>query len=173
LRISIPSDPHARDRNLGAREVGESLEGRGPRRCRRARHLLRKYGYDYRASSAELIAWLEAETPYPNPPHESLVRNPYLVVHEIVEIAEARKAGLTITRNVIVRNMEVVNEAHLIAAAVEFDIAAKDRATDHLRSRYRDLTSWCEDPLLTPGQRERYEAFRLEKERKLRSAGLT
>jgi hypothetical protein len=156
-----------------ARKGSESRwEDAVPAAVRRARHLLSKYGYDYSASSEELIAWLEADTPYPNPPHESLVRNPYLVVHEIVEIAEARKAGLTITKNVIVGNMRTVSDAHLIAAAVEFDIAAKDRAADHLRSRYRDLTSWCEDPLLTPGQRERYEAFRLKTERKLRSAGL-
>lgn len=132
-----------------------------------ARQLLEKYGYQFPASTRELLTWLTADTPYPNPPIESVLKNPYLVIHEIVEITEAKGAGLTLARDVIVKNMQTVSDAHLVAAVVEFDVAAKDGAVDHLRARYADLQSWCEDPLLTPNQRVRYEEFRTTVERRL------
>ena len=141
-----------------------------PASLKTARRLLQTYGYDHRASSRELIGWLTSDTPYPNPPNDALVRNPYLVLHEVVEIAEVRRMGLRITKDVIVKNMERVNDAHLTASMAEFDVAARDGALDHLRSRHEDLKSWCKDPLLTSVQRKRYEAFRAATERRLRTA---
>ena len=144
-------------------------EDRVPSSMGTTRLLLRKAGYECHVTSSELVAWLKTDTPYLNPSNESLLKNPYLVIHEAVEINEVKKMGLRITKDVIVRNMERINDAHLTASIVEFDIAAKDAALDHLRSRYGDLRSWCEDPLLTPVQKERYEAFRAETERRLRA----
>ncbi len=142
-----------------------------PTSLKRARALLRRCGYDFPSSSRELVAWLKTDTPYSNPPNDSLLKNPYLVVHEIVEIAEVKKRGLRITKDVIVKNMELINDAHLAASTVEFNVAARDGALDHLRSRYADLRSWCKDPLLTIPQREQYEAFRAATERRLAALG--
>ncbi len=122
--------------------------------------LLAGHGYAYRGDAAELMAWLQTDTPYPNPSPAEILDTPLLVVHEIVEIAEVRRMGLRITKDVIVRNMERINDAHLRATEVELELAIRDRRTDYVLSRFRDVASWCEDPLLTPAQREAYETFR-------------
>lgn len=139
-----------------------------PASLKTSHRLLRAYGYDYSVSPRELVAWLKTDTPYPNPTNEALLENDYLVVHEIVEIVEAKRMGLKITKDVIVKNIERINDAHLTAAMVEFDVAVKEGAFDHLRSRLRDLTGWCEDPLLTQDQRTRYNTFRTRMKRLVR-----
>lgn len=122
--------------------------------------LLARHGFRYRGRAEELEAWLHTDTPYPNPEPADLLESRYLVVHEIVEIAEAKRMGLRITRDVIVRNMEAINDAHLVAAQAELRIAAAEGDLSYVRSRFEDLRHWCEDPLLAPRQKGAYEAFR-------------
>ncbi len=122
--------------------------------------LLGKHGFPQRGTAEDLEAWLRTDTPYPNPDPGDLLDSPLLVVHEIVEIDEAKRRGLRITKDVIVRNMEAINDAHLAAAEVELRIAAADREAAYVASRFADLESWCEDPVLTEPQRARYVAFR-------------
>lgn len=122
--------------------------------------LLERHGFPQRGTAAELEAWLLTDTPYPNPDPADLLDAPYLVVHEIVEIYAAMRRGLRITKDVIVRNMTAINDAHLEAAEVEFRIAAAEGARGYVADRYADLRSWCDDPLLTAGQRGAYGTFR-------------
>ncbi len=122
--------------------------------------LLEHHGYQARGGADELAAWLQTETPYPNPDPADLLDPPFLVVHEIVEIAEAKRHGLRITKDVIVRNMETINDAHLVAAEAELHIAAAEGDVDYVAARFADLGSWCKDPLLTHPQRTAYVAFR-------------
>ena len=126
----------------------------------RGNALLARHGHPARGTAEDLRAWLRTDTPYPNPEPGDLLASPFLVVHEIVEIAEAKRRGLRITRDVIIRNMVTINDAHLVAAQAEFDIARKEGDTAHLALRFADLRSWCEDPLLTPVQKAAYERFR-------------
>lgn len=122
--------------------------------------LLARYGYAERGTAEDLEAWLRTDTPYPNPDPGDLLDSPFLVVHEIVEIAEAKRRGLRITRDVIVRHMETINDAHRVASEAEFRIAAAEGRVEYVESRFADLESWCEDPLLTAPQRAAYVAFR-------------
>ena len=122
--------------------------------------LLERHGFPQRGRAEELEAWLRTDTPYPNPEPGELLDSPFLVVHEIVEIDEARRHGLRITKDVIVRHLEAINDAHLVAAEVELRVAAVEREVAYVEARSLDVRSWCEDPLLTPAQRTRYEAFR-------------
>jgi len=126
----------------------------------RARKLLARHGLLCPTRPEELEAWLQTDTPYPNPSPDELLRNPFLVIHELIEIAAVKRMGLHITKDVIVRNLERINDAHLEAARTEVDIAVRERALGHLESRLEDLRAWCEDPLLTPGQKAAYEGFR-------------
>lgn len=126
----------------------------------RANALLARQGFPERGSAEELEAWLQTDTPYPNPDASDLLDSPFLVVHEIVEIAEVKRRGLRITQDVIVRHMETVNDAHLVASEAEFRIAAAEGRSEYVRSRSADLGSWCEDPLLTTPQRAAYVALR-------------
>lgn len=134
--------------------------------------LLARWGYAYRTTATELVAWLQTDTPYPNPAPAKLLDTIFLVVHEIVEIAEAERMGLKITKDVIVRNMEKINDAHLIAAEVELRVAVAEGDIRYVETRLADLGSWCEDPLLTASQRAAYESFRNRVRRWLRMARL-
>lgn len=125
-----------------------------------ANERLARHGYAHRGDASDLTAWLRTDTPYPNPSPAEFLDAPFLVVHEVVEIAEVRRMGLRITRDVIVRNMERINDAHLRATEVELDVAIREADAAHVRSRLQDLESWCEDPLLTGPQRAAYEALR-------------
>lgn len=127
---------------------------------RAGNELLARCGYAYRGTASELRTWLQTDTPYPNPAPADLLDTTFLVVHEIVEIAEAKRMGLRITEDVIVRNMEKINDAHLVAAEVELRVAASERDVRYVEARLVDLTSWCEDPLLTDAQRAAYESLR-------------
>ena len=122
--------------------------------------LLARSGFRERGRADELEAWLQTDTPYPNPDPADLLDSPFLVVHEIVEIAEAKRMGLRITKDVIVRNMEAINDAHLVAAEAELAIAAAEGDVAYVDSRNADLRSWCDDPLLTASQKAAYEALR-------------
>ncbi len=122
--------------------------------------LLARHGVRQRGTAAELEAWLRTDTPYPNPEPGDLLDTPFLVVHEIVEIDAAKRRGLTITKDVIVRNMVAINDAHLEAAEVELRIAAAEGDRGYVEKRYADLRAWCDDSLLTEAERGAYGAFR-------------
>ncbi len=122
--------------------------------------LLGRHGFEQRGTAAELEAWLQTDTPYPNPEPSDLLDTPYLVVHEIVEIDSAKRFGLTITKAVIVRNLAAINDAHLEATKVELRIAAAEGDRGYVESRFADLLAWCDDPLLTQAQRRVYATFR-------------
>lgn len=134
--------------------------------------LLAAHGCPYRGTASDLRAWLRTDTPYPNPSPGELLDTVYLVVHEIVEIAEAKRMGLGIAKDVIVRNMERINDAHLIAAEVELRVAASEGEVRYVGERLADLGSWCEDPRLTGPQRAAYESFRERVDRWLANARL-
>lgn len=122
--------------------------------------LLARHGFPQRSTADELRAWLQTDTPYPNPDPADLLATPFLVVHEIVEIDEAKRLGLRITKDVIVNHMEAVNDAHRVAAEVELRIAAAEGDVAYVASRAADLRAWCDDPLLTGTQRVAYLALR-------------
>ena len=132
--------------------------------------LLAARGYAYRGTASDLSEWLQTDTPYPNPSPAELLDTVYFVVHEIVEIAEAKRIGLGIAKDVIVRNMERINDVHLIAADVELRVAASEGDVRYVRERLADLRSWCEDPLLTRAQRTAYASLRERVDRWLASA---
>lgn len=54
------------------------------------------------------------------------------MVHEVVEIAELKRMGLEI-KDVIVKNVEQVCEAHLRAIEVEMEIAGVMGDDEHIR----------------------------------------
>ncbi len=138
---------------------------------REARGLLRKQRYSPRASTEDFVRWLHTDTPYPNPSFDEIVAKPYYVVHELVEVEEAKRMSLRLTKDVIVKHMKRVNDAHLVASRAEFIAALRAGDRKHLTMRYRDLEAWCRDPLLTPLQKRRYEAFRRWARKQIRNAG--
>jgi ribosomal protein S18 acetylase RimI-like enzyme len=136
--------------------------GRGifDRALRRARTLLRRHGYEHDVAVEDLQTYARADTLYPSAiSWEEIVANPLIMAHEVVEIAELKRMGLEITPDVIVRNVDEVYRAHLVAGEVEVAIALATGDVAHLRQRSKAVQSWIDDPLVPPTLRERYQAL--------------
>ena len=122
----------------------------------KARELLLDSGIDVDATAEDLIEWLETELPIPDIALGDVLIDPLLVVHELVEMDELLKMGLTLAKDVIKNNPEKVDDAHLKAAAVEMKIAHSIGAAEHLRGRIKDMESWCVDKALSENRRANY-----------------
>ena len=109
---------------------------------------LEQYGFKVDVTPEDLILYFQATTFYDTIPLEEVLKNPFLVIHELIELHELKKRGLKITKDIIIKNIEAVYNAHLIAAEVELFIAHKMGAKSHIRNRIRDIKNWIEDPLL-------------------------
>jgi hypothetical protein len=108
-------------------------------------------------ASAEGIArWFDADTMCPDKTLDEVLGNPWLVVHEIVEIDAIKKAGLALTKEVMVVHPDEVDRAHCEASRIELKIATKDKDAAHFGDRILDIRRWSKDPNVLPGMRTRY-----------------
>lgn len=121
-------------------------------------NLLRRHGYDYPISADDLRRYAEADTFYPSAiTWEEILEDELIVAHEIVEVAELKDMGLKIRKDVLLKNVNEVYEAHLKAAQVEVELAKKMRDYDHIQRRAKAFQSWTEDPLVPPELEDQYE----------------
>jgi len=134
-----------------------------------ATQVLRRFGRTCDVSSEDIAKWFEADTLYPDITLDKVLKNPWLVVHEIVEIDTVKRAGLVLTKDVIVTHTEQVDRAHLEAAVVELKIAAKNMDGAHLRDRIPDIRNWSKNPHVLPEMRARYARLCSETEQALRT----
>lgn len=124
---------------------------------------LRSHGRSCDDSAEDLKRWFRADTLYPDIGIEDVIRNPLLVVHEIVEIDEVKKMGLDIgMKDVIISNLELVDRAHLKAARIEMEIAYAMKNRTHLAERIDDISNWSKDPSVEPEMRAKYAKMHLE-----------
>jgi hypothetical protein len=126
----------------------------------KAREILRRFGYDCDISAEDLHAYSQADTFYPSAiSWDEILGNALIVAHEIVEIAELKRRGLAISKDVIVQNLGEVYEAHLVASEVEMALAEALGDLDHIQDRLKAAQDWIEDPLLPSALRDRYSAL--------------
>ena len=117
-----------------------------------AKQILKKYNLKVDVDPEDLISYFQATSPTGDTTTlNDVLKNLFLLVHELVEINELKKRGLSITKDVIVKNIDTVYNAHLIATEVELYIAYKHDALKHIRNRIKNIESWLEDPLLPKG----------------------
>jgi hypothetical protein len=122
-----------------------------------AKRLLRNRGYDCQVTPEELVQWFKADTPYDQDfGLEKVIANPLIVVHELVEIENVKRMGLALTKDVIMRNLNKVDDAHLKAVEIELQLAKSTKDVEHIRDRLEDIKTWIEDPSVTPKNKESY-----------------
>ena len=126
------------------------------RKVREAKSVLRDHGYDVRTTSRDLQAWFRAYTPYEDTDLDNALKEPLIVIHELVEIELVKMMGLRLSKNVIVNNLEAVDRAHLEATKAEMAIALKIGAVRHVRGRMKDMARWIKDPTVTKEQKLEY-----------------
>jgi len=121
--------------------------------CRR---LLEEHGVACSATADDLIAWFNADTLYPDISLDEVLGEPLLVVHELVEISEVKKMGLSLTKDVILKNPEAVDRAHCLATLAELRMADELGNLEHVRRRIRSIEDWVNDPVSTDECRAEY-----------------
>lgn len=127
------------------------------RAVEQARQLLRDHGYDCNTTAGDLVRWFEADTPFDeNFGLDEVLKEPLIVVHELVEIENVKKMGLAMEKDVIVKNLEKVDDAHMIATEVELRLAASMKDVKHLRDRLENIRMWSEDDTVTPENKRKY-----------------
>jgi hypothetical protein len=126
------------------------------RRVREAKRILRHHGYDVRTTARDLRAWFRAYTPYESSDLDEALKEPLIVVHQLVEIELVKMMGLRLSKNVIVDNLDAVDRAHLEATRTEMDIAVRTGAAKHVRSRMKDMARWIKDPTVSKEQKLEY-----------------
>lgn len=119
-------------------------------------------------SADDLSRWFEADTLYPDISLDEVLANPWLVIHEIVEIDAIKKRGMKLTKDVIIKHPDEVDNAHYEAAVIELRIAAEEKDAKHLRERIPDIRHWSEDPQVQPEMKAKYARLCLDTERALK-----
>lgn len=104
---------------------------------------------------------------YPDITLDEVLENPWLVIHEIVEIDAIKKAGLVLTKDVIITHPDEVNRTHYEAAKIELRIAAKNKDGAHLMDRMQDIRNWSKDAQILPDMRAKYARLCRETEQAL------
>ncbi|MDD5502778.1 MAG: hypothetical protein PHH26_04855 [Candidatus Thermoplasmatota archaeon] len=126
------------------------------RPLKEAKTALMSQGYICNVSVEDFEGWFKADMEQPDMGMDAVLKNPLLVVHEIVEINEVKKMGVTIAKDTIIGNPEKVDEAHIIAAEMELDFAMARRDYAHIKQRIGDFKAWCEDKRIAERLKDRY-----------------
>ena len=134
-----------------------------------AEKLLADCGIDVDVTADQLWEWFETDLPVPDIELGDVIVNPLLVVHELVEIDEVLKMGLTITKDVIVRNPGKIDDAHLKAARIDLAVAETIRATEHLKEMTKSIERWCLEKTLAETRRAEYRQLLFDAKKTLAS----
>jgi len=151
---------------------GRTLSKKGDRMVRspevdqavgEAKQLLRDHGYDCNTTAEDLVRWFEADTPFDEGfGLDEVLKDRLILVHELVEIENVKEKGIALTRDVIVKNLENVDDAHMIATEIELSLAASMKDVEHLRDRLENIRMWSEDDTVTPENKEKYRRMHSE-----------
>lgn len=133
-----------------------------------ARNLLLANGFPCEVSLKDLDDWFNAQTANPDASQDEVFSEPLLVAHEIVEVTEVKRMGLSITKDVILKNPDRVYEAHLSAFEVELELAKDTHNRGHIQARLKDVRSWCEDPFLPSRLKARCRMLQVATEESLK-----
>ena len=128
--------------------------------------ILKRFGYDCNVSEKELMTYLTADTPYPDLSSKAILSDDLWLIHELIEINELKKMGIAITgKDLIMKNLEKVYEAHLKALKLEILIAQKLGRLDHIERSFKNLKNIVHsDPLIPSHLRSAFKDM-LEKYR--------
>ena len=122
----------------------------------KAKEIMADCGIKVEVTADQLWDWFQTDLPVPDVELGEVVIDPLTVIHELVEIDEILKMGLAITKDVIIKNPEKVDDAHLRAAKVELEVAKAIRAVDHMRERILSIEGWCVDKTLSEDRKAEY-----------------
>ncbi len=111
-------------------------------------------------SSNEVVEYFSGETPTGDKTTlYDIIRNKWLLLHEIVELKRLKDIGHKITSNLIWDNYYDVLSAHVFATKQEFRIALKHDAKEWVSERVVMISTWLEGPGLPEIIRDEFIAL--------------
>ncbi len=113
------------------------------------------FGFDGCVSAEEIVEYLNADS-YEDDLFalRDIVKNEYLLLHEIVEVCCIKKRGVKISKYVILKNPGLVYECHLKAIDRELEYAKENGDFEWISKRAKDIKSYLEDPFLPENLRD-------------------
>lgn len=135
-----------------------------------ARKALAGRGYATDVTPEEVRRWFEIPFPGADIKLDQLVKHRWLVVHELVEVEEAKREGWMPTADPE-RNRRESYARHLTATEIELDLAMRAGDRGHVEWRVDHIADWMADPLNPADQMARSEALESRVREWLRSRG--
>ncbi len=120
------------------------------------REEIKMHGMENCVTPEEILEYLNADT-YENDSYtlNSILKNKYLILHEILEVCCIKKRGVDISKDVILNHRELVYECHLEAIDRELEYARKMDDREWIRARVKDMESYLDDPYLPRSLRKK------------------
>jgi hypothetical protein len=88
-----------------------------------------------------------------------VLENDFLMIHEVVEISELKKFGISINKQTVMMTFpNPINDAHYTAIKYELGYALSSKNCDWLKIRMKHAKSWLEDEDLPQHLIPRYKA---------------
>jgi hypothetical protein len=130
-------------------------------RMKEATLTLKQMRYECRKiSPKEFYDYMTGETPTGDTITVfDVLRNKYLMIHEIVEISELKKLGIPINKDTVMRFHTQVYEAHFTAMEWELTYASSKKNYTWVKTRVALGKSWLEDDLMPKHLVPTCEAF--------------
>lgn len=113
----------------------------------------------------ELAIWLTAPTIYPEEPIKGQVEEDAILLHEIIELCEAKKLGVRPSHDVFIQYKREVEIAHFMSLKIELPIAVRMRWRNFLKFYINNMKVYLEDPDTPLDLKERYRRLLKEYER--------
>jgi hypothetical protein len=110
-------------------------------------------GVDLDVSSYDLWDWFCAYLPLPDLDLGDMIVDLLLAVHELVEINEVLKKGVTTAKDAIINNTEKVEDAHLKVTMIELMVARAIGAKEHIQGLLLDIERWSTKKALSETRR--------------------
>ena len=131
-------------------------------KLREATGKLREVGYESQHTSPkEFYDFMTGETPTGDiVTILDVLENDFLMIHEVVEISELKKLGISINKQTVMMTFpNPINEAHCTAIEHELGYALSSKNYDWLKIRMKHAKSWLEDEDLPQHLIPRYKAL--------------
>ena len=96
----------------------------------------------------DLIRYFDGEAPSGDiTTLDDVLESDWLLIHELVELSELKKAGLEISIDLLTSNVTEVEHAHMLATEIELEAAAQANDKEYIRKRLESVRYWLEDIL--------------------------
>jgi hypothetical protein len=127
------------------------------RSMEKAHDLLQELGVSQNEiTPEELIEYFSGDTPTGDTTTlRMVIENPWLLLHELVELKQLKMMGFTISRRLLWKHPKELFAAHVTATECELEAAFEAGDLEWVDTRTQLIPMWLENSDISPDMRER------------------